>query len=403
VTTALPDLDLLDTESQFRDVSGAELRKIKRLFTVMNCRPLSRAGQRLILWALWLNVKWAETAIRNTFFAHFCSGESLWQAGPRVEALNERHVTTILDYAVESAKDERALDAVRDQLIDTVVHAHQTPGVTSIALKVTGLLDAAILEKRQAGRSLTAQEQMAFGAGVSRLDRICATAASLSIRVFIDAEASWVQATIDELAEQMIERYNTSRAIVFTTTQMYRHDRLTYLQALLARPELADRYIGLKVVRGAYREQEEARAAKCGYASPIQPDKAATDRDFDAAVAVCISNIGRVALCCATHNDESAIKLASLLDEFRIDRAHPHVVVAQLLGMSDNMSFNLAGAGFNAAKYVPYGPVREVIPYLIRRAEENSSITDQCPKELGLIKSEIARRQTLSLQLRRAR
>ncbi len=259
-------------------------------------------------------------------------------------------------------------------------------------MKMTGIADSDILAKMDANRPLTDAEKTAAARGKARFEEICKAAHTLNQSIFVDAEETWIQKTIDTWTEEMMARYNQSAPIIYQTVQMYRHDRLAYLQGLIANATATNHFLGIKVVRGAYIEKENNRALELGYATPMQPDKAATDRDYNAAVRLCIAHIDRVALCAGTHNEESAATLAALLVEKNIPRDHPHVLFAQLLGMSDHISFNLAHHGYRAAKYLPYGPVKAVLPYLFRRASENSSIAGQSSREVGLLRREMVRR-----------
>jgi proline dehydrogenase len=240
---------------------------------------------------------------------------------------------------------------------------------------------------------LTEQETLEWQRVRERVDTICGYAAKSEVPIFIDAEDSWIQDAIDDLANEMMEKFNTHRAIVYNTIQLYRHDRLAFLKNSFKNAEARNYFLGVKLVRGAYMEKERARALNLGYTDPIQPDKFSCDRDFDLAVAFCLDHIGRISICAGTHNEQSSMMLATALDNRGIARNDKRVFFAQLYGMSDHLSFNLANAGFNVAKYLPYGPIREVIPYLIRRAQENTSVKGQTGRELALIQREMQRRK----------
>jgi proline dehydrogenase len=333
-----------------------------------------------------------EGIIRRTIFDIFCGGTSLEDTRDRSQELLASKVLTILDYSVEGKNDEASFDATRDEIMRTVEFGAIDEAVAFSAMKVTGIADMELLAKLDAGRSLEPAEKAAVARAKDRLEAICKMARDLKQPIFVDAEETWIQKTIDIWTEEMMAKYNQEAPIIYHTVQMYRHDRLAYLKGLFARAKEAHYFLGVKVVRGAYIEKENARANEFGYATPMQPDKAATDRDYNAALRECIAHIDYVALCAGTHNEESAATLAALLVEKGIPRDHPHVLFAQLLGMSDHISFNLAHHGYRAAKYLPYGPVKAVLPYLFRRAAENTSIAGQSSREVELLRKEVLRR-----------
>lgn len=387
-------LDFSNTQFAFAYKSDAQLKRTYRFFKKLDSRFLSAIGPPLVTLALKLRLP-VEGFIRRTIFDIFCGGTSLEGTRERSQELFASKVLTILDYSVEGKNDEASYDATRDEIIRTIRHGAADAAVAFSAMKVTGIADSDILAKMDAKRSLTTAEKEAAARGKARMEAICKIAHELGQPVFVDAEESWIQKTIDLWTEEMMARYNTTAAVIYQTVQMYRHDRLAYLKQLIAKATEGNYFIGVKVVRGAYIEKENARANELGYATPMQPNKAATDRDYNAALRECISHIDRVALCAGTHNEESAALLAALLVEKEIPRDHPHVLFAQLLGMSDHISFNLAHHGYRAAKYLPYGPVKAVLPYLFRRAAENSSIAGQSSREVELLRKEVTRRGLL--------
>jgi proline dehydrogenase len=387
-------LDFSNTQFAFAYKSDAELKRTYSLFKKLDSRFLSRVGPPLVTLALKLRLP-VEGMIRRTIFDVFCGGTSLEGTTPRSRELYQNHVATILDYSVEGSNTEESFDATRDEIIRTLRHAAVDDAVAFSAMKVTGIADFDLLARMDAGRSLDAEEKEAMARAKARLDAICKVAAELQQPVFVDAEESWIQRTIDTWTEEMMGTYNRERPIVYQTVQMYRRDRLAYLKELIEKTRSQGHFIGIKVVRGAYLEKENDRAMELGYQSPIQPNKAATDRDYNAALRLCMGNLDRVAICAGTHNEESSALLAVMIDEKGIPRDHPHVLFAQLLGMSDHISFNLAHHGYRAAKYLPYGPVKSVLPYLFRRAAENSSIAGQSSRELELLRREMRRRGLL--------
>lgn len=389
-----PKIDFSNTQFAFAYKSDAQLKRTYRFFKMLNSRLLASIGPPLLTFALRLRLP-VEGLIRKTIFDIFCGGTSLEGTSGRSQELFQSKVGTILDYSVEGSNTEESFNATRDEIIRTLRHGAADEAVAFSAMKVTGIADFELLAKMDAHRALETAEQEAMTRAKGRLEEICRIAHELGQPVFVDAEETWIQATIDAWTEEMMARYNREKAIVYHTVQMYRHDRLAYLKALIGKAEQQGYVLGVKVVRGAYIEKENQRALELGYATPMQANKAATDRDYNAALKECVAHIERVALCAGTHNEESAALLACMIDEKGIPRDHPHVLFAQLLGMSDHISFNLTHHGYRAAKYLPYGPVRSVMPYLFRRAAENTSIAGQSSREVGLLRQEVMRRGLL--------
>ena len=291
--------------------------------------------------------------------------------------MGQFNVKTILDYSVEGKQREADFDRTLGKAVASIERASKDTNVPFCVFKVTGLMPFDLLKKVSAQEELTEEESLVFLRGRNRVDIICQNAFNAGIPVMIDAEESWIQDAIDEIALIMMHRYNQERPLVYNTAQMYRHDRLDYIKNLYQQSIEEKFFVGLKLVRGAYMEKERARAARKGYTDPIQPNKAATDADFNRGLEFCIDRLDRIALICATHNEESNRYLTELMEEREIIADHPRVHFSQLLGMSDHISFNLAKVHYNVTKYVPYGPIKEVMPYLIRRANENTSIAGQ--------------------------
>ncbi|HEX2901002.1 MAG TPA: proline dehydrogenase family protein [Bacteroidia bacterium] len=387
-------LDFSNTKFAFAYKSDAQLKRTYRFFKMLGSNFLAKIGPPLVTFALKIRLP-VEGIIRKTIFDIFCGGTSLEDTSGRSAELFRSKVLTILDYSVEGKSTEASFDATRDEIIRTLQHGAVDAAVAFSAMKVTGIADAELLSKLDGGRGLEPDEKAAIARGKARLQAICQVAFDLGQPVFVDAEETWIQKTIDTWTEEMMATYNKQRAIVYQTVQMYRHDRLAYLRGLIQKAKDQGHFIGIKVVRGAYIEKENARALELGYPTPMQPNKAATDRDYNAALRECMAHIGHVAICAGTHNEESAALLAVLIDEKGIPRDHPHVLFAQLLGMSDHISFNLAHNGYRSAKYLPYGPVKSVLPYLFRRAAENTSIAGQSGREVELLRKEVLRRGLL--------
>ncbi len=331
--------------------------------------------------------------IKATIFEHFCGGETINECDDTIKKLYHGRVGTILDYSVEGEDEEAIFDATRDEIILTIKRAAGDKAVPITVFKVTGVGRFSLLEKLDAGTALTPGEEIEWRKVQERVLAICTKAYESGVPVMVDAEETWIQQTIDLLALNMMRRFNKQKAIVYNTYQLYRHDKLTSLKHDHEIAAKEDFILGAKLVRGAYMEKERKRAAEMGYPSLIQPDKQSTDKDYDTALHFCIDNLMQIAFVAGTHNEHSCRVLADLLNEKKVQHDHSHVYFSQLLGMSDNLSFNLADAGYNVAKYVPYGPVKSVLPYLFRRAQENTAIAGQMSRELSLIIKEKKRRK----------
>lgn len=384
-------VDFSHLEKAFQSRSDKELKRVYQLYRAIDSPFLTRIGTPLLKAAFALRLP-VTGFVRKTLFSLFCGGVSLVDSVHSMQELGKYNVRTILDYAVEGEKSEKGFDATYKQLKKTILHAGQHPEVAFIACKMTGIANFDLMAKKQSGKTLSAAEIEAFDRIRARIDDLCATAVEQKKLLTIDAEESWIQDTVDGLAEEMMEKYNREYPYIYTTAQLYRHDRLPYLRELVERSKEKGYQMAVKLVRGAYMERERERAEEMGYPDPIQPDKASTDRDFDAAQALCIEHIDHVAVCSGTHNEESSQYLVRLMNEKGVAPDNERVWFSQLYGMSDNITFTLADAGFNAAKYLPYGPVKAVMPYLLRRAEENTAIAGQAGREVQLIRRELERR-----------
>ncbi len=369
------------------------------LFAMMNSNFVVRTGGKLVNGALHMGIPGTKWIVKQTVFQQFCGGETIEECRPVIEELAKYGIGTILDYSVEGEGDERAFDATGREILATVAMA-AAAGPQKIpfsVFKVTGLADKDLLERAQSGKPLTREQQTALDRGLARVDAICKAAHDAGVRVFVDAEESWMQETIDRWALEMMRRYNRERAIVYNTYQLYRHDRLAALQADVALAEAgaenARFHIGAKLVRGAYLEKETRRAQQQGYANPMNPTKQATDDLYDESLRFCLDHIAHMAICVGTHNEASSRLTTELMHRHGLAPSDPRVYFAQLYGMSDNLSYNLAAADYCVAKYVPYGPVEAVMPYLLRRANENTAIAGQSSREFLLIQKELRRRE----------
>ncbi len=397
-----------NTENAFAYKTDAELKRARFLFTSMGSPLLVKLGTSLTPWAIRTGLP-VNNIIRKTIFEQFVGGETLEKTASVVEKLGQYHVSVILDYGVEGGDNgEDAFEHSTEEFIRVINYAATQPNIPFISVKVTGFSRFGLLEKidssvagnsgslmkryRQSVEALTGDEKAEWQRVQDRMDRICKVAVEKGVGVLVDAEETWIQDPVDVLTILMMERYNRSGTVVYNTIQLYRHDRLAFLKDSLEAAEQRDFILGVKLVRGAYMEKERKRAEEMGYASPIQPDKQATDNDYNAAVRFCIDHIDRVATIIASHNEESNLLAIRLVQEKGLMLNHPHLHFSQLYGMSDNITFNLATAGCSVSKYLPFGPIKEVVPYLMRRAQENSSVAGQTGRELSLIKKEIKRR-----------
>ena len=380
-----------NTEIAFRSKSNSELNKAYWLFKIISSNFLVQVGPPVTNLFLKIGLP-IQGIIKSTIFQQFCGGETIADCERTIGVLANGKVGTILDYSVEGEEEESVFDFTCAEIIRTVERAVGDSRLPITVFKVTGIARIALLEKIDAKETLTDAEKAEFEKVKQRCESICRMAYEKNVPIMIDAEETWIQDTIDGLALDMMLLFNREKLIVYNTYQMYRHDKLADLKADYMVAEKAGFILGAKIVRGAYMEKERERAAEKGYPSPIQPDKAATDDDYNAAITFCAENIEGIGLVCGTHNEQSCRVLTDLLEKLDVDPQHPRIYFSQLLGMSDHLSFNLSDAGYNVAKYVPYGPIKAVMPYLFRRAQENTSIAGQTGRELDLILREKRRR-----------
>jgi proline dehydrogenase len=388
--TTLPQFE--NTEVAFRYKDQKALRRAHFLFSSMSSPMLTKIGMGLTKMAIGLHLP-VKGVIKRTIFNQFCGGETMEEAATTANTLGRYNVGIVLDYSVEGKETEADLDQAVPEFIRGIRYAATQPNIPFIALKVTGFARFGLLEKLHSGDPLSATEQQEWQRVQQRIDTVCKAAWESKVMVLVDAEESWIQRPVDDLADAMMAAYNKERPIVFNTFQLYRHDRLDFLKASFDKAVREGYLLGAKLVRGAYMEKERDRAAAMGYPSPIQPDKAAADRDYDTAARFCLERLDQLAVFIGTHNERSCLEAARYMVEQGIPAGHGHVYFSQLYGMSDNISFNLADSGFHVVKYLPYGPVEDVLPYLMRRAQENTSVAGQTGRELTLINKELARRK----------
>ncbi|MEY3240426.1 MAG: hypothetical protein RIR11_1864 [Bacteroidota bacterium] len=387
----LPDFS--DTGTAFAHMDNQELKKTAWLFRMMNKPWLVKYGSSLGLVAVEWNLPFAEKIIRHTIFEQFVGGSTLLESQKSIDRLADLNTLTILDYGAEAKETEQDFNHTMTENIRAIDFASQAGHkVPVISTKVTGLARFALLEKMQSAATLSKEEQNEYRNALKRLDTICFHAAQKGVAVFIDAEESWIQDSLDHLVWLMMKRYNKEKVVVYNTYQLYRNDRLQFLMESADRARESNFMLGAKLVRGAYMEKERKRAEEMGYPNPINPDKQTTDDHYNTALRFCVDHLDEMAVCNASHNAQSNLLLAEIMEQKGIPRDHPNTMFSQLYGMSDNLTFNLAKGGYRVAKYVPYGQVHDVIPYLIRRAQENSSVTGDAGRELSLILSELERR-----------
>ena len=380
-----------DTETAFISKSNADLNRAVVLFKMISYNWLVRMSPPFVNFAIWAHLP-IKGLIKATIFRHFCGGESIDDCQRTIESLSKYHIGTILDYSVEGKESEADFDLGLKQTLATVQRAKGDSSIPFSVFKPSGFVRFALLEKKNAGKELTPAEQEEFERFKNRVNTICKTGFENNVPIYVDAEETWIQDAVDDVVREMMMKYNKEKVMVYNTIQMYRTDRLAFLKAEYEHAVANNYHTGFKIVRGAYMEKERERAKKMGYPSPIQPDKVASDRDYDAAVKFCVDHIDRMAVCAGTHNEQSCLNLVALMEEKKLPHNHPNIWFSQLYGMSDHISYNLSKKGYNVSKYVPYGPVTSVLPYLIRRAQENTSAAGQMGRELSLLMMEKKRR-----------
>ncbi len=388
-----PKVSFDNIENAFAGKSKTDLNRAYLLFKAINNNMLVGMMEPLVKFSVGMHLP-INSFVKATIFRQFVGGESIETCEETINRLFHHGVGSILDYSVEGKDTEESFNNTAQEIINTIEKAKGNPKIPFCVFKVTGIASARILEKVSSKSILDVTDQKEWEYVAKRVNHICETAANNNVRIFIDAEESWLQNAIDQLAEKMMEKYNKQQAIVYNTIQLYRTDRLAYLYRSFDQAKEKGFKPGVKLVRGAYMEKERERALQKNYPSPIQPDWASTNRDYDKALEFCIDHIDDIAVCAGTHNEASSMLLVQLMEEKQIAPNHQHIWFSQLLGMSDHITYNLAKAGYNVCKYVPYGPVREVLPYLFRRAKENTSVKGQTGRELSLIIKEKERRKS---------
>lgn len=382
-----------NTEIAFSLKSNSELNRAFLLFKMISYEPLVKVGKTLTNFAIKANLP-VDSVIRATVFDHFCGGVNEKDCLPVIDAMYEKGVSSVLDFSVEGKEVESFFDSAMQKTMEIIEFSQNKEAMPIAVFKPTGFGKPYLYEKKSEGQPFTADEQEQWNRIEERYDRVCKLAKEKDVELLIDAEESWMQQAVDDLVTNMMQKYNTEKPIVYNTLQMYRHDRMAFVKAQLEHAKTNGYYLGYKIVRGAYMEKENERAIKKGYPTPICESKAATDENFNAAAKFILDHLDTISLFAGTHNEASSYLILDLMKEKGIAKNDNRVWFGQLYGMSDHISFNLAHLGYNVAKYVPFGPVKDVLPYLIRRAEENTSVAGQTGRELMLLTKEKARRKS---------
>lgn len=388
----MPSINFNDTSIAFEYKSNEELKQAYRLFKLLSYPSLVNIGAVFAPFVVQFSGK---NIIKKTIYKQFVGGETRDECMHIIQKLAEYGIGSILDYSVEGEQNEEAFEECKNEIIQNILFSKDKTYIPFCVFKPTGMIRFALLEKVSAQRELSAIEKEEWQRGKNRILEVCQIAYRHQQPIFIDAEESWIQQAIDDIAHECMYTFNQQRCIVYNTYQLYRNDRLDFLKRSIQDAQKQKYYLGVKLVRGAYMEKERERAAQMNYPSPIYPDKKSTDHAYDSALQLCVDNISSVYICAGTHNENSSQYLVHLMEQYGIDRKDNRVYFSQLLGMSDHISFNLAKAGYHVVKYVPYGPVKSVLPYLIRRAQENTSVKGQTGRELSLLAQELKRRKSI--------
>lgn len=380
-----------DTETAFRLKSNSELDRAIFLYEMIDRPFLVKIGTALTNFALKLHLP-VETLIKKTIFNQFCGGVTEEDCMPVIRKMHSKNLHSILDYSVEGKEKESEFEKTIKRKINIVKFISDKEEVPYAVFKPTGIGRFEIWQKVSAHATLTLEEEEEWQRVKNRVNDICEAAYKNKISLLADGEESWMQEAVDNLMEEMMFKYNRENTIIFNTLQCYRWDRLQYLKDLHGRAKEEGFRVGAKIVRGAYMEKENDRAKKMGYLSPICENKEATDVNFNGVLTYCLAHLEEISVFIGTHNEMSNYLALQIMEDKEIAIDDDRVWFAQLYGMSEHISYNLAEKGYNVAKLVPFGPVKEVVPYLIRRAEENTSVKGQTGRELSLLYEERKRR-----------
>ncbi len=386
------NIDFKNTEIAFISKSNLDMKKAKFLYKVMGSKTITGIAKVLTNMALAIRfpINWA---VKPTIYNHFVGGETIAECDKAVKNLHKYGVGAILDYSVEGKESLADIEKALKETLDSIKNAGKNANIPFAVFKPTAFTTSNVLTKVSAGEKLSDKEKKEAQNFKDRVNILCKAAFETDTPILIDAEDSWYQNFIDETVEEMMQLYNKEKAIVYNTWAMYRHDRLDHLKMSYQKAVDSGYFLGAKFVRGAYMEKERERATEMGYKSPICKDKATTDKSFNDALRFSFKKRDKVSIFNGTHNEKSILLLAELMEKEGISKNDPRFWFSQLYGMSDDISFNMAKAGYNVAKYLPYGPVKHVLPYLFRRATENTSVEGQTSRELKLINTEIKRRR----------
>ncbi|WKS94598.1 proline dehydrogenase family protein [Riemerella columbina] len=383
-----------NTKIAFADKATAQLEKAKWMFTMIKYPALTNIGIKLLNFSIKHNFPLVETIVKNTLFQQFCGGETREQSQKVVSEMYQRHIGSIFDYAIEGKEDEATFDHTCQEIKQNILYAEGNPAIPFVVFKPTGFGRLDLYADVQAGKALNASEQAEWERIVKRFEEVGQLAYQKNVVVMVDAEESWIQTAVDQVVNELKSRYNKEKAIIWNTIQMYRTGRIEYLQEDLKRAEEKNYFLGYKFVRGAYMEKERQRAEEMGYPSPIQPNKQASDDNYNAAIVFVMQHLDRISAFFGTHNEASTALVMEKMKELNLAHDDHRIYFGQLYGMSDNITYFLGNQKYNASKYLPYGPVKDVVPYLTRRAQENTSVAGQTGRELSLIEKELKRRKS---------
>ena len=381
-----------NTKAAFKLKTDAELNRALFLFSVMNYSTIVKLGSKVTKACLKMRLP-VEGLIKKTIFEQFCGGVTIDDCKPTTREMYEENLHSILDYSVEGKETEEDFDAAMEKKLTLIEYASENPEISFAMFKPTGIGRFKIWEKVTAGGSLSSDEEDEWKRVQTRIEKLCSRSAELKVRLYMDAEETWMQKAADDLIEEMMRKYNTTKPYIFNTLQCYRWDRLDYLKDLHEKAKSEGFKIGAKIVRGAYMEKENSRAKKKGYPTPICESKEATDVNFNSVLSYCLNHLDDISVFIGTHNEVSSYLALQIIEDKGLDKNDERIWFSQLFGMSDHLSYNLARKKYNAVKLVPFGPVRDVVPYLLRRAEENTSVSGQTGRELGLLREEKKRRE----------
>lgn len=382
-----------DTKLAFADKTDNQLKKAYWMFKAIENPTLTNVGVSMLNFVVKNNFPFVDGIVKQTLFEQFCGGESREESMKVVKTLFKHRIGSIFDYSIEGKVDEETFDAFCKEIKDIVRFSIGNPAIPFVVFKPTAFGRIDLYEEVGKGVELTSSQKEEWQRVVNRFDEVCKLCYESDKKVMVDAEETWMQDAADQLCEEMMEKYNKEKPIVWNTIQMYRTGRLEYMEEHLQRAKEKGYFIGYKIVRGAYMEKERERAAEKGYPDPIQPNKDASDRNYNAGIDFMMNNLDRVSAFFGTHNEKSTELIMDKMQAKGLQHDNQHVHFGQLYGMSDNISYFLADKGYNVAKYLPYGPVKDVVPYLTRRAQENTSVAGQTGRELALIEKELKRRK----------